>query len=979
MFIESKDALKQALLQRMHAYLPEWKGDDDLGMALVEIFADMHADTLKSYQKLRDKWCIDALNCLNTSLQPKTPSRGYVCFGLSSDDVGGVAATAGLLLRCTESFEDGSPIPIETLDDVYVTPSKLVDVFQSKDDYITALQPQDGFAIFSDRMPNLQQHTLSLSHPVVLNIQQYGQVSLTFFEQQDVCIPKSLLQQCLTQMSFSYSTEEGFVPIEQVRVQGDCLVFTFNQEDAPFAPCLLDGVNDYWLQCHVNQAQGLFDLRLRDIRLSARANLLPPDNINANALQIPAGEKFYPFDERPSIYNEVYFGSNETLSKKDALVEVSFLLEFSEVLLEVETPSQTDWKLVMPRSQVKIEKEHDIMITEVVFEYFNGNGFVNLFDHREYNTIFNIDQGAGKRMHKLRFTCPSDMARHIVGGIEGYYIRARILKMANTLKTNGKYVTPVLSQLSFSYQYLHRGVRPIYIAEENNLQQEHKLSQYYLDHVNPYQPIRDTDDQHHALYLGFDQPLHEGPVRLLIDLMKKDDPLTLDLSWQYLSPFGFQPLHVMDETANFKYTGLVSFQGMPDHQHKSLFGKDCYWMRVVDWNDETLDVNADQLPQLQGIYQNSVRVMSIQTGLSQQLTLSDYESDLTFELAYQSIYQASVYVNETATLSAREEEQLGDRVQYRVEDDTQQKWVEWLAVEDFNSQWQEKRCYQLDVNKGILTFSRAHMLPAPRVYNGIEVKMSVGGGTQTNLAVGAVNALDLSLSFINQVHNPLPLSGGTNKETVALASARKWAEQKHQFRAVTASDYEQIVKAYSANIHKVKCFSNRDIYGNRQVGAVTLVLLLQDYQNSSAYFNEFRLSILDYLKDKISVSLLKNDRLRLITPQFVRICITADLYVRSFNDVFETKRQVAERLQQFLDPMTGNFSGHGFEIGQLPNRSQIEAVLKEIDQVQVVKNLILVGEIKQGNSIQHLNMDQVAKLSYVLPLNGKHSIDVFVD
>lgn len=979
MFKESKKTIKKDVVERMESYLPEWKGDNDLGMALVDIFSSMQEDTLKNYEKLRSKWCINVLNCLNTSLKPKNPAKGYVSFGLSSDDVGGVNAPAKLLLRTDKLNDNDSEIPIETMDDVYVTPSKLTDIWSSKGDYITELTGQDNIAAYSKKYQNLQKHSLYLSHSIVLNLQKYGEIALTLFSQKDSCISREQLELCFKEMEFLYSTENGFVPFKNVKLKSESIVFELREEDAGFYPLEIDGVEDYWIQCQVKDGENFLNLSLRDIKLNSRATGLLSNNINANGLQMGPMENFYPFSERPSIYDETYFACDEALSKSGAVVELSFMVEFAQVLLDIDTPNLTDWKLVMPKSNVKIEEDHDITINEVVFEYFNGNGYVNLFDHRNYNDIFGVSSGTGKRRNTLRFVAPKDISKNIVGGVEGYYIRARILKMNNALKTNGKYITPMISQLSFAYQYLNRGERPEYIVEENNLEMKKYFAEQCLENVYPYQPIKESGNKNHALYFGFDKPLDDGPIRILFDMEKKDDPVVLDLSWQYLTYVGFQELHVADETMNLRYTGLVSFQGVHDHRKKAFFGKELYWIRVVDSSDTTDVCGQDQLPLIKGIYLNSVGVMAIQTGLSQYLTLEEYESPLKFNLDYKSIYEASVYVNETSTLSSREEELIKDRITYKEVEDRLEKWVLWKEVDEFVLDSVEKRVYKLDSNNGELVFSRSHALPSPTVYEGIYIELSVGGGEQTNLDIGEVNAMDLTVGYINQVTNPLPLSGGTDKESVERASKRKWAEQKHGFRAVTARDYEEIVKAYSVGIHDVKCFSNYDLYGNKKIGDVTLVLLLNDYKNCSTYFNNFKVEILHYLKDKIPVNLLKKDKLHVITPQFVKVCIAVDLCVNNFNDIFTVKREVNERLNQFLDPIKGNFSGKGFEIGKAPNRNQIEAVIKDVPQVQLVKNLMLIGEIRQGNTVQQFNLESTDLNKYILPCSGKHSIEVFVE
>ena len=115
---------------------------------------------------------------------------------------------------------------------------------------------------------------------------------------------------------------------------------------------------------------------------------MAPELINAVGEESRGGSCFA-FGEQPSIYGEVYFLSEEVLGKKGAVVELAFEQEFARV--PVAPPAEgapIRWKLVMPKDEVRPEREYEIAIEEVVWEYYNGRGWTSLFPDHSYSRIF---------------------------------------------------------------------------------------------------------------------------------------------------------------------------------------------------------------------------------------------------------------------------------------------------------------------------------------------------------------------------------------------------------------------------------------------------------------------------------------------------------------------------------------------------------------------------------------------------------------
>lgn len=115
-----------------------------------------------------------------------------------------------------------------------------------------------------------------------------------------------------------------------------------------------------------------------------------------------------------------------------------------------------------------------------------------------------------------------------------------------------------------------------------------------------------------------------------------------------------------------------------------------------------------------------------------------------------------------------------------------------------------------------------------------------------------------------------------------------------------------------------------------------------------------------------------------IEPDFVELNIRAELSVRDFNLVFQIKKQVQERLEQFFDPLTGNFHQKGWEIGTLPNHIQIKNAISDIPGIVLVRNIYLTAYSSHASERKELDLEQMGGNRYILPINGRHELTVSV-
>lgn len=96
--------------------------------------------------------------------------------------------------------------------------------------------------------------------------------------------------------------------------------------------------------------------------------------------------------------------------------------------------------------------------------------------------------------------------------------------------------------------------------------------------------------------------------------------------------------------------------------------------------------------------------------------------------------------------------------------------------------------------------------------------------------------------------------------------------------------------------------------------------------------------------------------------------------VESFDEVFRMKKQVLERLDQFINPLTGNFDGTGWTIGTLPNMLQIKNAISDIQGIQYIKNIYMSAFCHENSITTEVDLEKIKNSKYILPVSGEHDI-----
>lgn len=988
------EEIMEEMQRRAASYVPEWQMDrknPDIGTALAEVYARMFGRVEQKYQKLPEKFGIDFFNCLNTSMRPSSPAKGYVVFGLSDEKSRGAEVLAGTPLRTEVTDDNKERIPVETTEDVYAVPDSLSVVCESLDeeDYIGIHFQQEeerkAYSLFCQEAENLQEHVFYLGHPCLLSVSQYGRIYLNMEQKKGEPIEEEQLAGLADTKtaSFFYPTESGEVPFLHVRAGKNGIELEKTKDMPPWEMKEFAGRSAYWLGCRVYQKKNVENLAVESIYLASECPALEPDIIYADGTEKKGGT-YFPFGERPSVYGEVYFFSDEVLNKKGASVELSFEQEFVKVpIISLEEENPIKWKLIMAKEDIRQEKEYVISIREVVWEYYNGLGWAGLFPDLRYSACFSEEEGVYRQRKSIRFICPDDSFPVLVNAREGYAIRARIKKMNHEFKTNGCYLAPVLSETILSYSYPLKTVSPSYIYQKNNLENRFFLTEECMGEMNPFRLIYDTKDKTCTLYFGFRQRMMQGPIRFLFVMEHNQERALPPLSWEYYRRGKWQSLYPADGTEHFARTGTLTFSGTADADRLCLFGKELYWIRVRD-KEGAYGRKAMIYPKLCQFWINAAQVITLRTGIEENLTMEGYQKQKSFSLLNKNIHQIDVWVREDRFYGEEEIEKLAgeNRIrQVKDEDGTiQETWIKWQETNQFLSCAPGDQCYLLDANEGRIIFGDGvrGAIPAPDIPNGINVCYSTGGGEACNLLPGQINGLERSIGGVSRAVNPLALSGGYDRETAKEAVSRSGRAIKHNSRAVTEEDYLSLAMEAVRNIEKAACFSGINAEGKHQPGVLTLVLLKKDYRLGGYLFSEMKQQIYDYLRSRLPAGVWVKRNVFIREPLMVEIELMVAVEVMGFQDIFAVRRQIQQTLEEFLDPVQGNFSQKGWEIGNLPDELQLETRIKTVPGIVQLKMCVVFAYLGNKPGKPKVDLQKIRRHPFVLPVNGQHQIQIFV-
>lgn len=100
--------------------------------------------------------------------------------------------------------------------------------------------------------------------------------------------------------------------------------------------------------------------------------------------------------------------------------------------------------------------------------------------------------------------------------------------------------------------------------------------------------------------------------------------------------------------------------------------------------------------------------------------------------------------------------------------------------------------------------------------------------------------------------------------------------------------------------------------------------------------------------------------------------------MEGFEEVFHVKKQILKRLNNFINPLVGNFDGTGWDIGTLPNVFQIRNAISDIEGLHYIKNIYISAYCMENGKVSEVDLSAIVKSKYILPVSGEHDIIIRV-
>ncbi len=938
----TKEDIIEQIEKLAGSYTPEWKFDrlnPDAGTALAFLFADMFYGTVERYQRIPQKLHRDFFVRAGQKMLPSVPAEGYVTFGLSTREFGGSYIPKGTSV--TAFGEDGEEAVYETAETLYVTPAELSSLIyiDGQEDYIEKKEWDRPFYPFFPEKENLQEHALYLRQNDLLRAAGRAEIRLKLECPEADGEPDFLLDN--EEISVAYSAEEGFEEFDIRRKEHGCLALRAREGAGAAAETGLFGRMGYWIRILAKKPWLREPFCIEDVRIWAKRENIEPDWIQNGAGE-QKNDNILPFGERPAPFEECYFASEEALSKTGAKIWLTFYLDFEKVPFDNHIPVEPKRKIIMKRADFLPDPEYDITIEQVVWEYYNGAGWSRLSLGEESQRIFNGQSFGAKKKIELEFLCPRDAALLEWQCAPTRYLRVRALRVNNLFRLKGAYITPVVHDVRFHYTYTGEGVRPDDVIARNRMSLLECPAGRLERKGPPFQAFYGPAQKYRRLCLGFDRMPGEGMIKLFFQMREETEEELPRLSFEYFGKWGFSPLTVFDKTNGLQKSGCVTFSGRKDFSKTRICGESAYWIRITDERDLYRGRKKTQKnPKVERIYLNTVRVRALESHLPELFGIQDGEKNKVCRLLHGNIYDLSVSVREG------------------------EDWVKWEEVESFEESEETDRHYVLDRNQGLVFFSdgKNGAIPPCGVGETIRITYRAGGGERANQPSGAVSGIGSAIGFVNRVTNPLPICGGCDRETVSQAVRRGEETMRHALRAVTAGDYEALAQEASGLVQSVKCYGGYNSQGKYEPGQITLVVLWKNFREGGMYFEKVRRDIIRYLADRMEGNLAARRALNVVKPDFLYI----DCYVKAVavspDCIFEVQEEIKKRLNDFLDPVTGNYHKKGWDIGTVPNEKQILNALGGLEGVCFIRELRTAGV--RGR-----------QLRFALAVGGRHTVVV---
>lgn len=990
-------------------YTPEWRfsqEEPDAGTGLAYLTAEMLEDTVQRLNQAPLNHFLAFLDLIEVKLQPPRPARASVVFQLSEGTAAPVYLPAGISLTAPHP-DGGEPLVFETEKVLLATPAKLMEwitVHPQRDYIVTAAldygsRLKSGLAepvsLFdTSSKPNEQEHTLYIRHDDLFLVDRPSRFYLNVHHTEKRYSEPELAASLASEwVEWTYPCKGEWVKFDSATAAGNMVVL-YKKQAGKLEITEHQGIAGRWIRCTVKQLQGEASpilkkhLEMDKIRLRAAHDAAGDDGgIQPGALYFNDTELlkdgFYPFGEHFVPYSIFYLSCEEAFSKRQSKIKLTFSAKAVPSRLRMAQDPEIKWKMVMRTSDFDEKDPPRVHIRSVQWEYWDGNNWARLPGSEQFGTLFAELPEQGERSFTLSFNCPEDIAQTFVNGISDYWVRARVLQTDPIIAPVVEYMSPWLAQPVLSYAHESQTLfMPEHVYTRSNIDDRDRTpsAQQGGQSFKLFEPVQSS---HPAMYASFHTAPLKGPIRMHIELERRftarnQPPL---VEWEALCLEAgrriWQPLRVADSTEGFTVSGELQWVGPPSMTPARLFGRERYWIRAVN-RDSTLGDSYPGNPVAASMHLNAVSVRQ-QVSQEKEITIP---SDGFVQLAPAAYIEEEVWVDELEQVAPMDRAALSEAQPdyYSLQKDSdgndQRFWVKWQPVASLAESGPVDRHYSPDHSAGTLQFGDGvrGKLPSSDTVETVRVRFKTTSGASGNVDAGQITGMVLPYAFVSSVSNPAPSIGGGDAERVEQVLVRGPQRLKHRGRAVTAKDVEWIAREAYPQIAKVKCLSNRNGFLEHSPGSMTVVAFPAGGFASTAQFPELRKAVEHELMRTASNLVSLGGAIRIIEPAYLEVSVHATVASDSVDGLLPLEIACMAKLNAFLDSVTGNADGKGWNIGETLHVSVLYSLLHAVRSLLYIERLYLhIIKIENGIRTEWdpARMDEVI---HGIVVNGYHSI-----
>ncbi len=235
------------------------------------------------------------------------------------------------------------------------------------------------------------------------------------------------------------------------------------------------------------------------------------------------------------------------------------------------------------------------------------------------------------------------------------------------------------------------------------------------------------------------------------------------------------------------------------------------------------------------------------------------------------------------------------------------------------------------------------------------------------MAPGEVNGILLGLPRVSTVENITPMAGGTDRWGLDMIESLGNRRLRHQGRAVSARDYEDIVLAQFPRVRHVRCFSGVNEEGRAARGEVTVVIAGNGECGES--MDRLCREVAAELSRRCSCCLVAEGRLHVRPALAIRVNTTVMLEVENLDLAAETQQEIEERISRLIEREWSRRA-----IGAQLHLRELWSVVREIPNVRSIRRILAEGEFDENGVRRLVPLENDDEYPFAIALSGAHSV-----